>query len=115
MSDVADPGIGRLPDGSELRLLVASTLEAICQGVSDVQGSTQAKTVSGKVSAKFNPPDTVTFDIAVSAKRIAGVSGGLKLEIFSVGANAKGEKNAEHSTVSRIQFSVPYTKYMVLE
>ena len=97
-------------DSEELRIFVASTLNAIIAGIADVQSQATLRSVTGAGIFGFNPPENVTFDIAVSAKRTGAKRGGLKLEVFSVGANAGADSATENSTISRIQFTVP-TKF----
>ncbi|CAE6900266.1 hypothetical protein [Paraburkholderia domus] len=49
----------------------------------------------------------VDFDIALTVEDSskAGASGGLK--VWSIGANAAGERASKDTTVSRVQFAVP--------
>jgi hypothetical protein len=97
-------------DSEELRIFVSSTLNAIIAGIADVQAEATLRSVTGSGTFGFNPPENVTFDIAVSAKRTGAKRGGLKLEVFSVGANAGADSATENATISRVQFMVP-TKF----
>ena len=58
----------------------------------------------------FSAPDSVAFDVAVTAKHAGSARGGFKIQVFSIGANAGGDVSSEASTVSRIQFTIP-TKF----
>lgn len=88
---------------------MSETLMAIMQGISDAQPTAKAPSqiYDRKFVFGFHPPQDVSFDIAVSAKRSGAIDKGLKLEVFSAGVNAKSEKGTESSTVSRILFTVP--------
>jgi hypothetical protein len=93
-------------DNEELRAFVSSTLHAIMGGISDCRESAIAKSAFGTGEWRFNPPKEVEFDIAVQAKRTGKTGGGLKVEVFSIGANAAKDVSHENSSVSRIRFSV---------
>ena len=108
MSKVDETAPDQTANADELRAFVQSTLKAIFDGVRDSQKLANVPGKNGGGAAAFTLPKEVAFDIAVSAKSTGGKSGGLKLEVFSVGANVGGEKTSENSTVSRISFSVPY-------
>ena len=100
----------RMPDdadANELRLFVAETLAAVMAGVNDVRTTASIASPKGNGYYSFKAPNSVEFDIAVAAKRSGKAGGGLKLEVFSVGLGAKGEKSSETSTVSRVKFSIP--------
>ena len=94
-------------DANELRLFVAETLSAVMAGVNDVRDTASIRSPKGTGTYSFKAPALVEFDIAVTAKRSGQAGGKLKLEVFSVGVNAGGEKAHETSTVSRIKFTVP--------
>ncbi|HQS70500.1 MULTISPECIES: trypco2 family protein [unclassified Novosphingobium] len=93
-------------DTEELSAFVASTLRAIAEGVSIAQRNI-ISSAHGTGTFAYAAPKDIEFDIAVSAKKIGTVGGGLKVAVFGIGANAKGEEASESSTVSRIRFSVP--------
>ncbi|RXR29495.1 trypco2 family protein [Sphingobium fluviale] len=95
---------------NELQLFVTSTLTAIMKGVADAQSSARASSAHGTGEFGFNPPDSVTFDVAVTAKHTGTARGGFKIQVFSIGANAGGDTSSEASTISRIQFNIP-TRY----
>jgi hypothetical protein len=99
----------KVPDANndELEAFVGSSLRAIMAAVTDVRESARAPSAHGTGEWAFSPPEKVEFDIAVQAKRTGQAGGGLKLEVFSVGANVKKDVAHENSTVSRIRFSVP--------
>jgi len=90
---------------NELEAFFASTLIAITNGVSEAQ-LVVAKSAHGAGEFRYSPPKEVSFDIAVNAKRTGKSDGGFKVQILDVGLNAKGEKAKEHSTASRIQFTI---------
>lgn len=94
-------------NNDELQAFVSSSLRAIMAAVSDVRVSARAESAHGTGEWAFSPPDKVEFDVAVQAKRTGTTGGGLKVEVFSVGANAKKDVAQENSTVSRIRFTVP--------
>jgi Trypsin-co-occurring domain 2 len=97
------------PDSSELSIFISETLQAIMSGISAAQPKATASSDIQGTSFSFgvHPPSEVSFDIAVTAKKSETSDKGLKLEVFSVGANAKGEKGHENSTVSRVAFTIP--------
>lgn len=87
-------------DNDELAAFVTSTLEAIAVGIS--QSGARQHRMNGHSS--FSMPEKVSFDIAVTAKRGDEVGGGLKVQVFSLGA----KNTSENQTVSRISFEVPW-------
>ncbi|HUD92524.1 trypco2 family protein [Sphingobium sp.] len=95
---------------NELQWFVSSTLTAIMQGISDVQQDARIRSAHGSGEFAFTAPENVTFDVAVTAKHTGTARGGMKIQVFSIGANAGGDVSTEASTVSRIQFTIP-TKY----
>jgi hypothetical protein len=95
---------------NELQLFVTSTLTAIMKGVADAQSTARASSAHGSGEFGFNPPESVAFDVAVTAKHTGTARGGFKIQVFSVGANVGGDTSSEASTVSRIQFNIP-TKF----
>ena len=94
-------------EDNELRVFVASTLEAIMAGISDAQPSARARSAHGTGTYGFSAPKEVVFDVAVTAKRTGSRRGGFKVQVFSMGANAEGDVGSENSTVSRVQFTIP--------
>ena len=94
-------------DANELRLFVAETLAAVMQAVGDVKGVASTRSPKGTGTYEFKAPDNVEFDIAMTVRRTAQAGGRLKLQVFSVGANAGGETASELATVSRVKFSIP--------
>jgi hypothetical protein len=94
-------------DNEELKAFVSSSLRAIMAAVSNVREAARAKSAHGTGEWAFSPPDKVEFDVAVQAKRTGQTGGGLKVQVFSVGANARKDVAHENSTVSRIRFTVP--------
>jgi hypothetical protein len=95
---------------NELQLFVTSTLTAIMGGVADAQPSAKVRSAFDTGEFAFSAPDSVGFDVAVTAKHSGNARGGFKIQVFSIGANAGGDVSSEASTVSRIQFSIP-TKF----
>ena len=55
---------------------------------------------------KFEIPEGVQFDIAISVSENSSIDGGLDLKVAKVGANSRGES----STVSRVNFTIPITR-----
>jgi hypothetical protein len=96
-------------NADELEGFVSATLRAIMAGVEDAQAAGGGKSAFGTGTFNFRPPSDVRFDVAVTAKHTGNASGGMKIQVFSIGANAGGDVSSESSTVSRIQFSVPTT------
>ena len=94
-------------DQDELRLFVSSTLRAIMAAVVDAQDAAKVPAASTAGHLGFIGPDKVTFDVAVHAKKTGKSGGGLKVEVFSIGANAEKGASREDATVSRISFSIP--------
>lgn len=107
MTKADDTSAANVADANELRLFVAETLGAVMAGVNDVRDSASIRSPKGNGTYSFKAPTQVEFDIAVSAKQSGQAGGKLKLEVFTVGVNAGGEKAHETSTVSRIKFTVP--------
>jgi len=93
-------------DNDELTAFVSSTLRAIAAGVDEAARNTRVDKERGYT--QFEMPPKVVFDVAVTAKRTAGTSKGLKVEVFNVGGGLEGKKSTDHETVSRIQFEVPW-------
>ena len=104
-------------DVNELKVFVANTLEAVIEGVAEAQSRIDPEprtiviTEDGKRPFphrfEFWTPDKISFDIAVTVSRKGGKGGGLKLEVLSVGADARMESGRELSTASRVSFEVP--------
>lgn len=94
------------PDSDELTAFVESTLKAIATGIQNAQ-DTRISSAHGTGVFAYAAPKDIEFDIAVSAKRTGSAGAGLKVAVFGIGANAKGDMSAESSSVSRIKFSVP--------
>ena len=92
---------------NELRIFVASTLDAIMAGISDAQPSARARSAHGTGTYGFSAPKEVAFDVAVTVKRSGSKKGGIKVQVFSLGANAEADAASENSTVSRVQFTIP--------
>ena len=94
-------------DGSELQVFVAETLRAVMAGIGDVAFDARFQSVHGHGEYSFKAPEKINFDVAVSAEHSGTASGGFKLQVFGVGANAGGDVTSKGSTISRIAFSVP--------
>ncbi len=95
-------------NGDELKTFVTTTLRAVFEAVAEAQAYTQLPSKRHTGASNFEHPNEVTFDVAITAKSSGGAKGGLKLEFSAVGANVGSEKNNENSTMSRIQFKVPF-------
>lgn len=94
-------------DSNELSAFVASTLKAIAAGVREAKSDTSVSTKDYESS--FDIPDSVAFDIAVTAGRVDAVGGGFKIQIATmIGGQASAKRTEEDRTVSRIAFSVPW-------
>lgn len=102
-------------DGGELKTFISVTLQAIVDGVSEVQESTSSNSAHDKTGegrfveqgiGEFVPPYNIEFDIAITAKNTGTKGGGLKLEVFSVGVNAGADSINENASTSRIKFTV---------
>ena len=93
-------------DSDELTAFVSSTLRAIAEGVEEAARATRVDKERGHT--QFEMPNAIVFDVAVTAKRTGATSKGLKVEVFNVGGGIDGKKAAEHETVSRIRFEVPW-------
>lgn len=104
-------------DGGELQLFVSETLQAVINGIADAESAiapparTLFATNDGRAPLKhrfeFDRPNDVNFDVAVTVTRKGGKSGGLKLEVLSIGGNLGAEGSREHSMASRVSFNVP--------
>ncbi|NNC71874.1 MAG: hypothetical protein HKN78_03255 [Sphingomonadaceae bacterium] len=94
-------------DSEELAAFVSSTLRAIASGIHEVQDDAKIRSAHGTGVFGFSAPKEVEFDIAVEAKKAGTAKGGFKVQVFSIGANAGGEKSAESSSMSRIEFTIP--------
>ena len=95
---------------NELQVFITSTLTAIMSGIADAQPNARVSSAFGTGEFAFSAPDSVAFDVAVTAKHAGSARGGFKIQVFSIGANAGGDVSSEASTVSRIQFTIP-TKF----
>ena len=105
--------VSEVVDSNELSAFVASTLKAIAAGVREAKSDTSVSTHSYENS--FEIPDSVAFDIAVTAGRVDAVGGGFKIQIASmIGGQASAKRTEEDRTVSRIAFSVPWKRRSTL-
>jgi Trypsin-co-occurring domain 2 len=95
---------------NELQAFITSTLTAVMNGIADAQPEAKMRSAFATGEFKYSAPESVAFDVAVTAKHSGTARGGFKIQVFSIGANAGGDTSSEASTVSRIQFSVP-TKF----
>ncbi len=77
----------------ELAAFVTSTLNAIAYG------TTSANQIG---NWRFDIPNHVEFEVAVTATRSKEAGGGLRIQVFS----ADGKVRAENENVSRIRFTV---------
>ena len=93
-------------DNDELTAFVASTLNAIASGIDQASQASMKHSNNGHSS--FEMPSKVVFDVAVTARRVNETDKGLKVEVFSIGAGAKGKNSVHSETVSRISFEVPW-------
>lgn len=93
-------------DNDELTAFIASALKAIAAGVNDASDASRQNSQTGFNT--FSMPEKVAFDVAVSAKRVSESGGGLKVQVFSVGANIKGSQEVASESISRITFEVPW-------
>ena len=104
-------------DEAELKLFVSKTLKAIIGGIADADRFTrpidagvivnQEGRIPLQHQVRFDLPEDVSFDVAVTVTRNSGKRGGLKLEVLSVGANIGSESGRGHSLASRVSFKVP--------
>lgn len=101
----------------ELREFITETLVQIQEGV---QGAIDRRRASANSAGAINPVwgadanainadhlQKVDFDVAVTVTDKGGVSGKGGLKIFSFEMGAEASKSLEHSTASRIKFTVP--------
>jgi hypothetical protein len=93
-------------NNEELTAFVTSTLNAIAEGVEQAAELSRAHKTSGY--STFEMPETVQFDVAVSARSSGELGGGLKLKVFDVGAEGGGKKTSSSETISRIVFEIPW-------
>jgi hypothetical protein len=97
----------------ELREFVAITLSAILDGVEDAirdapedRKGKIAPVIAGEEDwSKASLP--VEFDVAVTEADKGGATGKGGIKVLSLEAGGEGSKAWEHSTVSRVKFSVP--------
>ena len=94
------------PKAEELAAFVTSTLLAVAQGVQEAQG-TQITSAHATGVFGFNAPNSIEFDVAVTAKKTGKAEGGIKVSVLGVGANAGAGKSDENTSVSRIRFVIP--------
>ena len=100
-------GLNEKIDSDELSAFIASTLRAIASGI-QAAGDTSIQS-SAHYTSSFKIPESIAFDIAVTAGRSDTVGGGLKIQIASAfGAQLAKKSSTEDHTVSRIAFSVPW-------
>ncbi|MEM1133706.1 MAG: trypco2 family protein [Pseudomonadota bacterium] len=91
-------------DFSELKSFISGSLRAVMEGITE--SGAQMPSAHGSGVHKYNAPEEVSFDIAVSAERSGGAKGGFSLKVLSVGAEAGANIEKTQSTVTRIQFAV---------
>ncbi|HEY6644111.1 hypothetical protein [Povalibacter sp.] len=107
-----------------LRDFISETLTQIIGGVTDAQkaavemggkvspklsGSTNYASDHGFLSAQGGSAQVVRFDVALTVKEGTGTKGGIGIVAGIVSLGSTGQSNAESSSVSRVQFSVPVT------
>ena len=93
-------------NSDELATFVTSTLKAIAAAI-EAAHDVRIASAHGTGVSGYAAPETVEFDIAVSAKSASSSGGGLKIAVFGIGGDAKINAGDEQSTVSRIKFSIP--------
>jgi hypothetical protein len=106
----------------ELNEFVAQTLSQIASGVKEAQSS--AKSVGAVINPHFNTTwseagqhgflnsshgfaSIVEFDVALTVTAGTGTKGGIGVFAGAVTLGSSGQSQNEHSTVSRVKFSVP--------
>ena len=91
-------------DNDELTAFVSSTLRAIAAGVEEAARLSRADKEKG--FSTFEMPESVAFDVAVTARKSGEKGGGVKIEIFKIGGGMEGKRSEGLETASRIQFQV---------
>ncbi|MGJ5082719.1 hypothetical protein [Bradyrhizobium sp. HKCCYLS3013] len=102
----------------ELRDFVAETLLAIQEGIAEAIHRADERKTIGRISPVWRGDNEridwkeyvqlVEFDVAVTTTDKTAGAGKGSIKVFSVAElNADGSKSFEHSTVSRIKFSIP--------
>lgn len=102
---------------TEIEVFVASTLASIFEAVhsanyTDMTGGGLYVLVGGGLTGQsypignkfeFKMPDSVTFDIAVTATENTKVNGGIDLKVAKLGSDLEDVR----ASVSRVQFAIP--------
>lgn len=97
----------------DLKDFIAETLVQIQEGVEQaIKRRLDTPGASGVINPAFEASkqsDTkdVEFDVAVTVQDKTSGSAKAGLKVFGIDLGGDGSKSAEHSTVSRIKFSVP--------
>lgn len=101
----------------ELKEFVAETLVAIQEGVAEAIRRADEMKVVGRINPVWRGDEKidwkeyvqpVEFDVAVTTTDKSAAGGKAGIKVFSIAdVNAEGSKSWEHSTVSRIKFSIP--------
>jgi len=98
----------------ELKEFITETIVQIREGVQDaIKRRSDTRSAAGVINPAWvdtfsdSNRQMVEFDVAVTvADKLAGSAHG-GLRVLSVELGAKGSKEAEKSTVSRVKFSLP--------
>lgn len=102
---------------TEIEVFVASTLASIFEAVhsanyTDMTGGGPYVLVGGGLTGQsypignkfeFKMPESVTFDIAVTATENTKVNGGIDLKVAKLGSDLEDVR----ASVSRVQFAIP--------
>ena len=101
----------------DLREFVKETLIQITMGVQDaITVHSDMDGALGVINPVWGPDASaisaehaqkVEFDVAVTVTDKMGGSGKASIKVLSFELGAEGNKSIEHSTVSRVKFSVP--------
>lgn len=96
----------------ELKDFISSTLVQIQEGVNQAMVQVRSDANNGMINPEFTgaypSKQTVHFDIALttSDEDKSGAKGGIKVAGLSIGA--EGSQATKSSSVSRVQFSIPF-------
>jgi hypothetical protein len=94
----------------QLRDFVSETIKQVIDGVVAAQHyATSKKAVVNPKPDRYRlpPPQSISFDVAITAAKGTKTQGGIAVFTGAFGLGSKGQSERSNETVNRIQFSVP--------
>jgi hypothetical protein len=94
----------------QLRDFVAETIKQIIDGVAAAQEYAKDKKAIVNPRTLMHhvpPPQSVSFDVAITAAKGTKTQGGIAVFAGAFGLGSKGQSERSDETLNRIRFSVP--------